>query len=238
MAKQSKSFASITPFSTEHGAWSLVDGKLTKLKGGGGLVSGITDDGRVAGSLKSGAAVVWKTAGAEPTRLAVPDGAEYAQVHGIDQDGTVAGYGNSDADTRAVFWLPGGGTREVPVADGQTSPYMVGFAGGWVAGADSRNGYRYNVRTDTYEKLPALGIRPVAVGTDGTVVSGDGNPTETFHAIAGGSARKLASNSTATSYNILGVSDDGRTVTGNQYDRGAEDPADGAGGRTVTWTCG
>ena len=32
IAKQRKSFASITPFSTDHGAWSMEDGKLNLMR--------------------------------------------------------------------------------------------------------------------------------------------------------------------------------------------------------------
>ncbi|MFG1605738.1 hypothetical protein [Actinoplanes sp. NPDC049265] len=211
------------------------DGKLTALKDGA-ITTAIADDGRFAGLVKGNVPARWERPDAAPTKLAVPVGKQ-AQVLFLDEDGTMLGYANSEGAEFANLWLPDGSSRPVPVSAGQRSPTVWGIASGWVVGYDDAKGFRYSVGTKKYEALPAQIRRPHTVAANGAVVGDDGTDGHLW-VLDGGTARKLPGTPPAPgtiNYRILGISDDGRTVTGNEYFH--TDPTRDTG-RAVTWTCG
>jgi hypothetical protein len=208
-------------------------GKLTRLESGA-VATDIADDGRITGTVDQSPAI-WLRPATPPEERKVSRG-EKAQVLFLDQDGTLLGYANSEAAEFANLWLPDGSRRAVPVAQGQRSPSVSGIANGWVVGYDSRNGFRYHVGTGKYEPLPAQILHPHGVASNGTVV-GDGTDGN-LYVLSGGVARKLPRTPGMQHYTVLGISDDGRTVTANEYNPPqAGDPVRGTG-RAVTWTCG
>ena len=216
--------------------YAYAGGKLTRLKGGAGVAATIADSGRLAGILND-QPVYWKNASAEPTRLEMPEGAVRGGVGGIDQDGTMAGHVfTADMGSTALIWLPDGSTKVLPVPAQQNPTYLVGIRDGWVVGGTSQYGFRYNVATGRYQVLPAQGSNPQAVGGNGSVVAAPG--TQTMYVLSGDTARQLAMDTEQKSSGITGISDDGRTVTGNSFSG-----IDGSGTATaeqtqaVTWTC-
>jgi hypothetical protein len=209
-------------------------GKLTTLKAGG-VAMAITDNGRIAGILKGNEPAIWERPATAPTKLAVPRGKQ-AQVMFLDNDGTILGYANVEAAEFANLWLPDGSSRPVPVSEGQRSPTVWGIANGWVVGFDDRQGFRYNVATNKYEPLPAQIRRPHTVATNGAVVGDDGTDGS-LYVLDGGTARKLPVTPGMLHYRILGISDDGRTVTGNEYFPAQTNDPTQETGRAVTWTC-
>jgi hypothetical protein len=221
-------------------------GKLTTLKVDD-IATDIADDGRIAGVVKGNVPARWERPDAEPSKLAVPRGKQ-AQVLFLDQDGTILGYANSEAAEFANLWLPDGSSRPIPVSEGQRSPTMWGIANGWVTGFDDAKGFRYNVGTKKFETLPAQIRRPQMVAANGAV-AGDNGMNGNLYLLDGGMARKLSgkpSTVEAPTYRVLGISDDGRTVTGNEFFHDAtSNPAGDAAsnparekGRAVTWSCG
>jgi hypothetical protein len=54
----------------------------------------------------------------------------------------------------------------------------------------------------------------------------------------GGTVRKLPVRPQMRAYAILGITDDGRTVTGNEYDPSPVGDPGRKTGRAVTWACG
>lgn len=214
-------------------SFAYTAGKLTRLTGDDVAVA-VADDGRIAGTVKN-APAIWQRPAAAPDELKVARG-EQAQVISVDQDGTVLGYAHIEASQFANLWLPDGSSRAIPVVQGQGPPSVVGIANGWVAGFDTRNGFRYNVATRKYEALPAQIMHPHAVASNGAVV-GDGTDGS-LYVLNGGVARKLPQTPGMQHYTVLGISDDGRTVTANEYFPSPKsDPAQETG-RAVTWTCG
>jgi hypothetical protein len=215
-------------------SYAYTAGKLTKLKGDS-VANAIADDGRFAGTFNSEPAI-WQRPATPPEKLPVPRGKK-AQVLFFDQDGTMLGYANSEASEFANVWLPDGSSRAIPVAEGQAGPTVGGIANGWVVGFNNVHGFRYNVATEKYEALPAQVFRPHGVASNGTVVGDDGTDGN-LSVLAGGTARKLPRTPGTPFYTILGISDDGRTVTANErYPSQDGDPM-GDTGRAVTWTCG
>jgi len=223
-----------------------VKGKLTQLKGGSGAADAIADDGRIAGSLDSGRAVVWADAGAQPTELPLPEGASATGAVGIDQDGTVAGRAEMGVnDSEGVLWLPDGGIRVLSGTSGEYySSAVTGINNGWVVGADGYNGadrvvgYRYRIATGRYERLPTQFGNPQLVGGDGSVIGlGDDAVTYLF---TGGRARALppgqkGSDGSSAITGALGISDDGRTVIGSRSI--LTETGEGNTGRGIVWTC-
>jgi hypothetical protein len=211
------------------------DGKLTTLKDGE-IITGIADNGRFAGLVKGNVPAVWERPGAAPTKFAVPHGKQ-AQVMFLDQDGTLLGYAHTDGSEFANLWLPDGSSRPIPVSPGQRSPTVWGIANGWVAGFDDVEGFRYNVGTKKYEPLPAQIRRPHTVASNGAVVGDDGTDGH-LSVLDGGTVRKLPVTPGMKHYRILGISDDGRTVTANEYFPSPKSDPTQETGRAVTWTCG
>jgi hypothetical protein len=226
--------------------YAYVDEKLIQLKGGPGAANAIADDGRVAGSLDSGHAVVWADAGAQPFELPLPEGASVAGAVGIDQDGTVAGRAEIGVNrSEGVLWLPDGSIRVLSGTGGQYySSAVTGINNGWVIGADGYNGadrivgFRYHIATARYEKLPTQFGNPQVVGGDGSVI-GLGDDARTY-LFTDGTARWLPSRlkddagGSAIS-GAIGISDDGSTVTGSMTVLSEE--GGGAEGRGIVWTC-
>ena len=214
-------------------SYAYTGGTLTELRAGA-VATSIADDGRIAGTAGPVPAI-WAGPAAQPEKRAVPVGGQ-AQILFSDQDGTLLGYANSETAQFANLWLPDGSSRAVPAGEGQRPPTVTGLANGWVAGYDAGNGFRYQVATEKYETLPAQILRPHALAGNGAVV-GDGTDGN-LYALNGGTARKLPQTPGMRHYAVLGISDDGRTVTANEYyPPRAGDPVRERG-RAVTWTCG
>jgi hypothetical protein len=216
--------------------YAYVGGKLTRLKGGSGVVRGITDGGRIGGLVgATDRPVYWENATAKPTDLRLPPGATRGGVIGIEEDGTVAGeVFTADMDATAVVWLPGGAMKTIPVPAIQNPPYLVGIRDGWVAGGTSQNGFRYRIDTGRYEVLRAQGSNPQVMGGNGSVVAAPG--ANTLYVLSGTTARQLTTepDPALVSYSITGVSDDGRTVTGNSFTKITGDDSEI---QAVRWTC-
>lgn len=216
-------------------SYAYTSGTLTKVRAGLGIA--IADDGRIAGSAENMAPAIWERPDAPPTRLKVPRG-EQGQVMFFDHEGgTVLGYANTEAAQFANLWLPDGSSRAIPVAVGQGSPSLGGIANGWVVGFNSLHGFRYNVATKKYEALPAQVFRPHSVADNGAVVGDDGTDGN-LSVLDGGTVRKLPVRPGMQHYAILGISDDGRTVTANEYYPSQPGDPVRDTGRAVTWACG
>ena len=216
-------------------SYAYTAGKLTTMSAGS-VATGIADDGRIAGVAKNSEPALWEGPSEAPRKLAVPVGKQ-AQVMFVDQDGTMLGYANSEGSEFANLWLPDGSSRALPSPDGQRSPTVWGINNGWVAGFDDAQGFRYRVGTNRYEALPAQIRRPHTVASNGAVVGDDGTDGHLW-VLDGGVARKLPGAPEARHYRILGISDDGRTVTANEYRPAPASDPDRETGRAVTWTCG
>jgi hypothetical protein len=235
--------AIITDFSKNRPAvssYAYTAGKLTELKGdadgdGDAFAVAIADDGRIAGTIYQ-TPVIWQRPDAAPEELKVPPG-ERAQITSFDQDGTVLGYANNAVSQFARVWLPDGTSQAIPAREGQTFVTLTGIANGWVVGFTNVHGFRYHVATKKYEVLPAQVFRPHAVATNGTVVGDDGTDGN-LSVWDGGTARKLPVRPAMQHYTVLGISDDGRTVTANEYYPSPPDDPQGETGRAVTWSCG
>jgi hypothetical protein len=227
-------FADVTKDRPAVFSYVYTAGKLNKLKADAVAVA-IADDGRIAGTVGR-APAIWERPTAQPKELKVPRGKQ-AQVLSFDQDGTVLGFANVEASEFANLWLPDGSSRAFPVGQGQTSPTLTGIANGRVVGFDNVHGFRYNVAANTYESLPAQVFRPHAVANNGAVVGDDGIDGN-LSVWDGGTARKLPVTPGMQHYTILGISDDGRTVTANEYYPSRADDPTRETGRAVTWVCG
>ncbi|WP_306208382.1 hypothetical protein [Actinoplanes sp. RD1] len=213
----------------DNGAYAYRNGKLTRLWTGS--AAAIADDGDIVG-LRDGVGPVLRTAGATTT----PPLPAHGIPVGIDDDGTIAGSIGfpGQVPDELVVWAPDGGSRPLPIAPGANDRYTVGIRNGWVAGANGRDGFRYNVTTAEYELLPAQFYRPIAVAADGSVLA-DYTVKHSYLILSGGTARKLQTGSATSDFEPIAISDDGTTVTGNEYVRGADRPV--AETRAVRWTC-
>ncbi|GAA2466478.1 hypothetical protein [Winogradskya humida] len=215
------------------------DGSLTALKGGNGVAVAITDNGRIAGSQQPGSAVVWQSPDAEPTKLALPDGYYASGADGMDESGTVIGYLQGGGSTKAALWLPDGSVRELPAPVGRDERSLTGIANGWAVGSDTVpgqgfvTGFRYNVVTGKSEELPAQFGAPQVAGGEGNVI-GLYDDAKTY-VYLNGVARPLGRAPVDGLLGALGISDDGRTVTGSIHI--FTQKGDRNSGRAVTWTC-
>jgi hypothetical protein len=206
-------------------AWVFKDDKLSRLKGGGAYVSAIGDDGRVIGDLQgTGGTVIWDTPDAEPKAIPTPKGADGTQVMHVDQDNNLFGYVNVPGGATSAMWSPDGSNlQELPVTG-----YIGAVDNNWIVGRGEGDiGYRYDRQTKKVETLPAQGYSPTAVTPSGVLVSGSGAD---FWVLADGKARPLAKDPAAANYVALGITEDGRTVTGNAFSEKGDSTA-------VRWTC-
>jgi hypothetical protein len=224
------SFAA-TSFDSTAQPWAYVDGTPTLLRGGTGHATAVSEQGRFGGRLGELPAV-WDDPAAEPVLLPLPDGFTVGEVVAVGDDGqTVLGtvgtgrtvqITDTEATGTGVLWLPGGGTRLLPIPPGADWVRPTAMRDDWVVGLVSDgSAFRYDVVRDTVETLPAQINWPAAVGPDGTV-AGLSVPAPVvlgrgYRAVllAGGVVRALRPDDPAdTLYEISGLSDDG-TVTGS-----------------------
>jgi hypothetical protein len=155
------------------------DGKVSKLRGGLGRAVAINDAGVIVGMLgKYGEEVParWATPDAEPQPLpieGVQAGPFAQQVVDLAEDGTIAGSGGGGLSDGGYLWLPDGSRHgiKLPKIPGAAGFKPGAFRHGWLYGlvmlrvsaassgpavmdGDGMTPYRYDPRTETWQKLP------------------------------------------------------------------------------------
>ncbi|WP_306215241.1 hypothetical protein [Actinoplanes sp. RD1] len=228
------------------------DGKLTRLKGGAGSASAISDAGVIVGVLGSRPAR-WASWDAEPSLLPLPPGTTQGAAVDVDEDGTVLGMAGPpigpEANDTAYVWLPGGDVRKLPLPPEAGFFHAVGLRNGLVVGSAGFEdddaltfaGYQYDIASNRMEELPAAAQSPAAVAANGwivtdgggrspaVVVGGDTIGLEHYRPSAGGLT--FGEGKPGDEYQIRGISDDGRTIAGSF------NPAVGLVNEPLVWRC-
>jgi hypothetical protein len=213
--------------------YAYVGGTPTRLKGGG-YIADIADDGRIGGTSGNRPAV-WASPDAEPTRLPLPPGTTHGAVIGFDTDGTILAIAQNSANTRTtvLLWPRNGTEAQTVTVPGKYAEGLsvYGIRDGKVIGDTARNMvFSYDTATRKFTRLPSQATGLQGIGGNGTVL---GAPTDSVPvwAVVDGTAHELAPLNGITSYSIVGVANDGRTVVGNSW------PGSGKAVPT-TWNCG
>lgn len=212
--------------------YAYIGGKLTRLEGGG-YVTDIADDGRIGGA-SGNKPVIWQNPDAEPTQLALPRGTVRGEVIGFDSDGTILGTAQNGDNTRTtvVLWRNGGSSAQIVKVPAEYAARLSvgGIRDGKVVGTSGPTTvFSYDIATAKFTKQPKQVSFVQGFGGKGTIV---GAPTDSvpLWAVVDGTAHELATLNGITSYSILRVADDGRTVFGNSWQDDRAQP--------TKWTCG
>ena len=166
------------------------DGQVSQLPGvKNGSALAINDAGAIVGDDAAGAALLWPSATAEPTRLPLPAGASAATANDIDEDGTVVG--TIDLK-RPYVWFADGTHRELPLPtiNGKkaVSARVFSIRNGWATGVadtdDRAKGaknpdaapvgpIRWNVRTGEVRLFDELRGRASTANAQGWLIGMD-----------------------------------------------------------------
>jgi uncharacterized membrane protein len=216
------------------------NGKVSKLPGVlRGSANAINDAGTIVGESGSGDALLWTSATAKPTRLAVPSRASESSAADIDEDGTVVG----TVDGLPYVWLPDGSQHQLPLPNLGGRPALDAtvhsIRNGWATGVATNGGgaigakargeqgkgealseaVRWNVRTGEVREYAGLLAGANAVNAQGWQAGVDEQGNAVFVADKTTKLPSLAGQKKQPLANIASsLSDDGRTIGGQSDD--------------------
>ncbi|GAA4672740.1 hypothetical protein [Phytohabitans rumicis] len=212
------------------------NGKVSQLPGvRRGSASAINDAGAIVGDDDNGAALLWPSPTANPTRLPVPAGTSEAMARDIDEDGTIVGTVDNE---RPYVWLPDGTHRELALPDLDGKPAATarvfsvrnGWATGVATNGEGRKGdpalggkavaVRWNIRTGEVRVFDALSSAANGVNAHGWQVGTDQQGRAVLVADAVTVVLPDLHSHTPNGLSNIAttVSDDGRTVAGQSDD--------------------
>ena len=204
--------------------WSSAGGTYTELPGGDtALPVAIGADGTVLAYRPVGddkhVPVVWRSPTSEPEQLAMPDGIEYAEPLGIDEDGTIVAAVESSSEppmSRLLVWKPGESKPGFARTPGKlhVSTLYHGFRGGWITVETSTEVRVWNYREDSVVKTYTSrnAYRAATPNANGWVpATVDDRPTVW---LPGGGFFPLPELDRSSENAPLVISDDGHTIGG------------------------
>ncbi|GIJ44469.1 hypothetical protein Val02_13550 [Virgisporangium aliadipatigenens] len=223
-------------------AWIYRDGRATELAGpNNATADNIGAGGAIIGHVYEANRyypVFWQSPQEKARPLALPAGATNAVVRDVDDNGRMVGH----VETKPWLWEPSGFGHELPLPKGVQSVSEMWIRGDWVSAndADSGLGIRWNLSTDEVitTEINSTRRRNSArpINAQGWMVANDreGRPFLTAPDQSPFRLPLLSSEAPSTSEYLnyaVELSDEGRTVYGNSYDKGLKAKA------AVVWRC-
>lgn len=231
-------------------AYVYRDGAVTRLRGGEAGAAAINEAGVIVGSvgeIYSGRPARWSSAGAAPTRLAMPAGFDVGEARGIAEDGTIVGVvGRRAMESTGHLWSPDGTglLLPLPTVSGRkaTAFWPESITDGRIVGRavfDAADGgtrtfasMRYRIADGRYERLPVT-LGPPAIGAaNGWVLATTGRSEPVI--VAGSRVVKLPRYAGLREYEVSSFSADGKVAGGYTTDSSGEVGVDN---RPLMWTC-